>query len=124
MFRNLVDQPFALVIIVLAIVLLFGYKRLPDAARSIGRSMRIFKSEVKTMKDEGADDKKSASSDGRSRDAEPLEGRVVADDRPTTSPVDDHRADDHRADEHRAADHRADDLDAGRRTADPARHDA
>ena len=32
------------------VVLLFGAKRLPDAARSLGQSMRIFKSEVKEMK--------------------------------------------------------------------------
>ena len=31
------------------VVLLFGSKRLPDAARSLGKSMRIFKSEVKEL---------------------------------------------------------------------------
>jgi sec-independent protein translocase protein TatA len=41
-----------LVLVVLVIVLLFGYKKLPDATRSIGRSMRIFKSEVKGMKND------------------------------------------------------------------------
>lgn len=38
-----------LVLILAVIVLLFGAKKLPDAARSLGRSMRIFKSEVKEM---------------------------------------------------------------------------
>lgn len=38
------------VVIVLVVVLLFGWKKLPDAARSLGRSMRIFKSEVTEMK--------------------------------------------------------------------------
>lgn len=38
-----------LIIIAVVLVLLFGAKKLPDAARSIGRSMRIFKSEVKEM---------------------------------------------------------------------------
>jgi sec-independent protein translocase protein TatA len=33
-------------IIVIAFVLLFGWKRMPDMARSLGRSARIFKSEV------------------------------------------------------------------------------
>ncbi|MCW2621755.1 MAG: tatA [Frankiales bacterium] len=41
-----------LILVVLVIVLLFGYKKLPDATRSIGRSMRIFKSEVKGMKED------------------------------------------------------------------------
>lgn len=38
-----------LVLILVFLVLLFGAKKLPDAARSLGRSMRIFKSEVKEM---------------------------------------------------------------------------
>ncbi|MBZ8177771.1 twin-arginine translocase TatA/TatE family subunit [Corynebacterium poyangense] len=38
-----------LLVIFLLIILLFGAKRLPDAARSMGRSLRIFKSEVKEM---------------------------------------------------------------------------
>ncbi|HKM24108.1 MAG TPA: Sec-independent protein translocase subunit TatA [Corynebacterium sp.] len=41
--------PAELLILVLVLVLLFGAKKLPDAARSLGRSMRIFKSEVKEM---------------------------------------------------------------------------
>ena len=36
-----------IVIIVALVALLFGAKRLPDAARSVGQSMRIFKSEMK-----------------------------------------------------------------------------
>lgn len=34
-------------IILLVVLLLFGARRLPDLARSVGRSMRIFRSEVK-----------------------------------------------------------------------------
>ena len=41
--------PLEIAIIVLVVILLFGAKKLPDAARSLGRSMRIFKSEVKEM---------------------------------------------------------------------------
>ncbi len=41
-----------LVIIIALLVILFGFKRLPDAARSLGRSMRVFKSEVDEMKNE------------------------------------------------------------------------
>ncbi|NQW71890.1 MAG: Sec-independent protein translocase subunit TatA [Actinobacteria bacterium] len=36
-------------IIVALILLLFGAKRLPDAARGLGRSMRIFKAETKGL---------------------------------------------------------------------------
>ena len=44
-------------LIVLAVVLLlFGSKKLPDAARGLGRSMRIFKSEIKEMQADGKSD--------------------------------------------------------------------
>lgn len=44
-------QPWHLIILVLVVVLLFGAKRLPDAARSIGKSMKIFKAETKDMRE-------------------------------------------------------------------------
>ena len=46
--------PLEIGLIILAILLLFGYKRLPDASRSLGRSLRIFKGEMKGMKDDDA----------------------------------------------------------------------
>lgn len=49
-----------IVIILALLIILFGFKRLPDAARSLGRSMRIFKSEVSEMKNDG---RSAASSD-------------------------------------------------------------
>ncbi|CNN43055.1 SEC-independent protein translocase membrane-bound protein TATA [Mycobacterium tuberculosis] len=36
--------------------MLFGAKRLPDAARSLGKSMRIFKSEIREMQTETKSD--------------------------------------------------------------------
>jgi len=36
-----------IVIILAVVVLLFGSRKLPDAARSVGQSLRIFKSEMK-----------------------------------------------------------------------------
>lgn len=66
--RNFFDNPVLLLVLVLIIILVFGAKRLPDAARSLGRSMRIFKSEVKEMRED----------DDTGRRA-PLEGRVVDD---------------------------------------------
>lgn len=42
---------FELFAILAVIVLLFGSKKLPDAARSLGRSMRIFKAETKGLRD-------------------------------------------------------------------------
>ena len=40
-------------LLALAFVLLFGWKNLPNAARSLGESMRVFKSEVDEMKKDG-----------------------------------------------------------------------
>lgn len=51
---RLFDSPVHLLILLLVIVVLFGAKRLPDAARGVGRSLRILKAEVKDMKDEDA----------------------------------------------------------------------
>lgn len=45
MFNNEL-RPIHLIIIALVALILFGSKRLPDAARSIGKSLRIIKSEV------------------------------------------------------------------------------
>ena len=42
-----------LVLLLIVILVLFGGKRLPDAARGLGRSLRIFKSEIKEMQDDG-----------------------------------------------------------------------
>jgi TatA/E family protein of Tat protein translocase len=42
--------PREIVILLIVVLVLFGAKRLPDSARSLGRSMRIFKSERKEMK--------------------------------------------------------------------------
>lgn len=58
MWRNLFEG-WHLVILILVIVVVFGWKRLPDAARSLGRSARILKSEVDEMKSESASSKAS-----------------------------------------------------------------
>lgn len=42
-----------IVIIVALVVLLFGSRKLPDAARSVGQSLRIFKSEMKAAAKDG-----------------------------------------------------------------------
>ncbi|NQX17909.1 Sec-independent protein translocase subunit TatA [Rathayibacter sp. VKM Ac-2857] len=53
-------QGWHLVIILAVILLLFGAPKLPQLARSVGQSMRIFKSEVKTMKDEDGTERNDA----------------------------------------------------------------
>jgi sec-independent protein translocase protein TatA len=79
MIRNLLDHPINLAIVVLVIVVLVGWKKMPDAARSLGRSMRIFKSEVEEMKKDGQSSPSAASSDT-------VKGETV---RPTAEPIPD-----------------------------------
>jgi sec-independent protein translocase protein TatA len=43
------ERPTAWIVLAVVALVLFGYKRLPDASRSLGRSLRIFKSEMKGM---------------------------------------------------------------------------
>ncbi|MBU9765463.1 Sec-independent protein translocase subunit TatA [Mycobacterium sp. TNTM28] len=58
-------QPWHWVIVIAVFVLLFGAKKLPDAARSLGKSMRIFKSEIKEMQSD------SSGSSGPAADSTP-----------------------------------------------------
>ncbi|SNT63749.1 sec-independent protein translocase protein TatA [Asanoa hainanensis] len=49
-------KPWHIAVLVVLLVLLFGAKRLPDAARSLGRSLRIIKAETKGLVDDGKTD--------------------------------------------------------------------
>ncbi len=46
---KLFDNPTILVILIVAVIVIFGSKRLPDAARGVGRSLRILKAETKGL---------------------------------------------------------------------------
>ena len=54
-------EPSHILILVIVLVLLFGAKRLPDSARALGTSMKIFKNEVKEL---NADKPKEEDTDG------------------------------------------------------------
>ena len=47
-------EGFEWLIILLIVVLLFGYKKLPDAARGIGRSVRILRAETRGLAEDEA----------------------------------------------------------------------
>jgi sec-independent protein translocase protein TatA len=49
MIGDLFDSPWKIAIVAVVLIVLFGSKKLPDAARSLGRSMRILKAEVTSM---------------------------------------------------------------------------
>jgi sec-independent protein translocase protein TatA len=53
-------KPWHIAVLVVVLILLFGAKRLPDAARSLGRSLRIFKAETKNLMDDDVKSKSEA----------------------------------------------------------------
>jgi sec-independent protein translocase protein TatA len=57
-FGDLFDSPWKILIIAVVVLVLFGSKKLPGAARSLGQSMRILKKEISTLHDE--DEQKDA----------------------------------------------------------------
>jgi sec-independent protein translocase protein TatA len=61
--------PWEIAIIAVVILVLFGSAKLPQAARSLGRSMRIFKSETKGLIGDDDDDNKNVPQDPREQAA-------------------------------------------------------
>ena len=55
MIGDLFDSPWKILIVAVVIIVLFGSKKLPDAARSLGRSMRILKKEVSNLHEDEPD---------------------------------------------------------------------
>jgi sec-independent protein translocase protein TatA len=49
MFADLFDSPWKILIVAVVIIVLFGSRKLPAAARSLGQSMRILKTEVQGL---------------------------------------------------------------------------
>ena len=45
-------KPSHIIFLLIVVILLFGYKKLPDIARSVGQSMKGFKKEVKELRDD------------------------------------------------------------------------
>ncbi|HUD76334.1 MAG TPA: Sec-independent protein translocase subunit TatA, partial [Streptosporangiaceae bacterium] len=61
MFGDLFDSPWKILIVAVVLIVLFGSKKLPHAARSLGQSMRILKTEVSGLHhEEPAEDAKPA----------------------------------------------------------------
>jgi sec-independent protein translocase protein TatA len=55
-FGDLFDSPWKILIVAVVLIVLFGSKKLPDAARSLGKSMRILKTEVQDLHHEDKDE--------------------------------------------------------------------
>lgn len=98
---NFFRNPWAIVLLIVLVILLFGANKLPGLARNMGKSMRIFKSEVEELR---GDEK------GSEEDED--------DDRPARSS----RQRDDRADDRRARDDREyDPRDGADRDREPVR---
>jgi sec-independent protein translocase protein TatA len=54
--------PWHIVVLLIVGLVLFGSKKLPDSARSLGRSLRIFKSEMKELNNDDKNHKDGNSS--------------------------------------------------------------
>jgi sec-independent protein translocase protein TatA len=54
MFNSLFDGPWKILIVAVLILVLFGSRKLPEAARSLGKSMRILRAEVQALPEDGA----------------------------------------------------------------------
>lgn len=59
-------EPTHLLLVLLVLILLFGAKRLPDSARSLAKSLKIFKTEMKDINtdEKKAEEKKTDEEDG------------------------------------------------------------
>jgi sec-independent protein translocase protein TatA len=65
--------PMEIGLIIFAILVLFGYKKLPDASRSLGRSLRIFKGEMRGLKE---DDRTTGTTQPHEGDVLPPRGEI------------------------------------------------
>ena len=74
-------QPWHVIILVVVLIVVFGSRKLPDAARSLGKSMRIFKSEMRELQH------------GDDRPREEQIAQATSDDPPRVNPVQSERVD-------------------------------
>lgn len=73
---HLFAEPWVIITLIMAALLLFGAPKLPGMARSLGQSMRIFKSEVREFKQDSSVLKQEAA--GIWQEASSLTGQTPA----------------------------------------------
>jgi sec-independent protein translocase protein TatA len=79
---DIFDSPWKILIIAVVIIVLFGSRKLPDAARSLGKSMRILKTEVQGLHE---DEAPSAATAANATAVQPPAAQIQA---PAQQPVD------------------------------------
>ncbi|HEX7268968.1 MAG TPA: Sec-independent protein translocase subunit TatA [Streptosporangiaceae bacterium] len=71
-------SPWHLLILAAVVLVLFGAKKLPDSARALGRSMRIFKAETAGLRDgEKADDGRTQAAQGEAPQGQPGQAQAA-----------------------------------------------
>ncbi|HEY2043818.1 MAG TPA: Sec-independent protein translocase subunit TatA [Jatrophihabitans sp.] len=68
MFASGLERPSVWAIIAIAALVLFGYKKLPEMSRSVGKSLRIFKTEMKGL---NSDDAARNAAEAKATEAQP-----------------------------------------------------
>src|ERR1700684_2756776 len=87
MFSDLFDSPWKILIVAVVLIVLFGSKKLPHAARSLGQSMRILKKEMQGLhEDQSAAEAASPSGATAASDPVPPPAAIAA-----PAPPDQHR---------------------------------
>ena len=64
-------EPTHILLVIIVLILLFGAKRLPDSARALGRSLRIFKGELKSNNENGDEEKHQKEQKGQQASQDP-----------------------------------------------------
>ncbi|MDN5599492.1 MAG: Sec-independent protein translocase subunit TatA [Brachybacterium sp.] len=79
---NFFRNPWAIVLLIVLVILLFGANKLPGLARNMGKSMRIFKSEVEELRgdEKPAEEDEDTERDRSARSSRPREDRRDRDD--------------------------------------------
>lgn len=71
-------KPSTIIVIILVVLILFGSTKLPDIARSVGKSMRVFKSEVDELKSENEQKRTAAGGESTTGAAAPTSAESQA----------------------------------------------
>ena len=82
MFSDLFDSPWKILIVAVVLIVLFGSKKLPHAARSLGQSMRILKKEVQGLHEDQAAEAASPSGAAGASDSVPPSVVIAAHQQP------------------------------------------
>jgi sec-independent protein translocase protein TatA len=62
MIGDLFDSPWKILVVAVVLIVLFGSTKLPVAARSLGKSMRILKTEMKSLHEDGTESESESES--------------------------------------------------------------